>query len=73
MLQALAELFDWLEDFGLSGNRFKSQKQIILHIGQPASASPIVDRMRQLPSLATAQANFAALREELHMSDAQVR
>lgn len=63
-LQEQAEVLQWLEDeVGVSNKAFAELKadRARLHA------------MRVQPELATAKANVAALKAQLHMSDAQVR
>ena len=56
----------WLAEFGMSGGPFDRLRK---HLRSPLCNAAL---MEQQPSLAKAEANFASLRDELHMSDSQV-
>lgn len=63
-MQEQAEVLQWLEvNIGVSNNGFKQLKS---NIGR-------LHAMRVQPELAAGQANVAALKELLHMTDAQAR
>ena len=61
--QDIAELMRWLEDMRVSGPAFERLKKRL--------RSPY--NFLHRPSVTTAQANFASLRDILHMDDRQVR
>ena len=64
-VQELGELMQWLADLGLSSPAFARLRERL--------AAPQGVAMEQQPSVARATANFATLREELFMTDSQVR
>ena len=64
-VQELDELMQWLSDFGVRSAAFDRLRELLQ--GEQSVG------MNRQPSLATAVENVAALREELHMTDSQVR
>ena len=64
--QEVREVLLWLRDFGVSCAALKRR------LDNPPSVETAA-KLRARPSVAVAEANFAALRDELFMSDKQVR
>ena len=64
-LQELEALMQWLAEFGVSGRPFDRLRKQLRHYNMAV--------ITHQPSLASTKANFASLRDELHMSDSQVR
>jgi hypothetical protein len=62
-MQEVREVLQWLSERGVSG---KAMDRLMRDVPPPTA-------FRKSPCLATAQANFASLKEVLNMSDAQVR
>ena len=65
IVQELGDLLAWLQGFGVAGSAFDRVRD---SLQRPQRAT-----RGQQPSLAATVANFASLREELHMTDQQVR
>ena len=65
-MQGVREVLLWLRDFGVSCAALKRRLD-----NSPSVATAA--KLRARPSVAVAEANFAALRDELSMSDKQVR
>ena len=65
-MQGVRDVLLWLRDFGVSCAALDRR------LDDPPSVED-AGKLRTRPSVAVAEANFAALRDELFMSDKQVR
>ena len=63
--QEVAEVLQWLSNMGVSGPAFD---RLTMRL-----QSPYPFKLREQPSVAITEANFAALRDILHMTDTRVR